>query len=252
MNKLLTSVLALVLLFSLSAFAAENDTEDRINPKDMAVDADALAVATGNESARQDDADQANDSVGQDGDVGPVNGDAVAEQVRAQVREKIQAGTFAVGEKQMIVQTRANNRLHIETNGEGAETAMELMQEDEGGVNTLKAQLSNGRIAEIKVMPDRAAENALEQLRLRVCAENCEIELKEVGNGNETRAAYEVKAQKQARILGIFGSKMNVEAQVDAETGEVMNTKRPWWSFMARVVEDEDDTGDAEETENGE
>ena len=27
--------------------------------------------------------------------------------------------------------------------------------------------------------------------------------------------------------------KMDVEAQVDAETGKVIRTKKPWWAFLA-------------------
>jgi len=26
---------------------------------------------------------------------------------------------------------------------------------------------------------------------------------------------------------------MNVEAQVDAETGEIIRVKKPWWAFLA-------------------
>ena len=36
-----------------------------------------------------------------------------------------------------------------------------------------------------------------------------------------------------ARILGIFQAKMQVQAQVDAENGEVIKVKKPWWAFLA-------------------
>jgi hypothetical protein len=93
---------------------------------------------------------------------------------------------------------------------------------------------------EVKIMPDTASERALERLRLNVCSEenNCSIELKEVGNGNQTKAAYEVKVEKQARVLGLFKTKMQVQAQVDAENGEVIQTKKPWWAFLASESEE--------------
>lgn len=93
---------------------------------------------------------------------------------------------------------------------------------------------------EVKIMPDTASERALERLRLNVCSEenNCSIELKEVGNGNQTKAAYEVKVEKQARVLGLFKTKIQVQAQVDAENGEVIQTKKPWWAFLASESEE--------------
>jgi len=62
---------------------------------------------------------------------------------------------------------------------------------------------------------------------------NCTIELKEVGQGEQVKLAYEVKAQKEAKILGMFKTKMGVAAQVDAQTGEVINSNKPWWAFLA-------------------
>lgn len=98
----------------------------------------------------------------------------------------------------------------------------------------------NGKNMEVKIMPDTASERALERLKLNVCSEenNCSIELKEVGNGNQTKAAYEVKVEKQARVLGLFKTKMQVQAQVDAENGEVIQTKKPWWAFLASESEE--------------
>jgi len=97
----------------------------------------------------------------------------------------------------------------------------------------------NGK--EVKVMPSTASARALEVLGAKCEERNCTIELKEVGQGNETRLAYEVKTQKEVRVLGFIKTKMQVEAQVDAENGEVIQTKRPWWSFLAKE-EDEAET----------
>lgn len=100
----------------------------------------------------------------------------------------------------------------------------------------LHATMSNGRRAEIKVMPDVAAERALERLRLRNCNESqgCQIELKQVGEGNMSKMAYEVRREARARVLGIFKTNVDVEAQVDAETGEIIRTRKPWWASIIR------------------
>jgi hypothetical protein len=96
-------------------------------------------------------------------------------------------------------------------------------------------ELSNGINAYVKVMPEVASETALERLRLKVCNEsnNCTIELKEVGYGNQTKLAYELKAQKESKVFFMFKKKMQVEAQVDAESGEVIREHKPWWAFLA-------------------
>jgi len=122
-----------------------------------------------------------------------------------------------------------------------AHTSMNITQEQVQNRTQLRVHLSNGiNNAEIKVMPNTASETALARLRIRVCNEsnNCTIQLKEVGTGNQTRAAYEVQAEKQAKVLGLFKTKMQVQAQIDAETGNVIQTKKPWWAFLASESEE--------------
>jgi len=126
-----------------------------------------------------------------------------------------------------------------------AETDLEIEEEtrkDESGINRtkLRVRLSNGRNAEIKVMPDVAAQRALERLRLRVCSEenNCTIVLKEVPVEENKIAAYELQVQRPARILGLIRTKMKVKTQVSAENGEVIRVKKPWWAFLAYEPEE--------------
>lgn len=94
-------------------------------------------------------------------------------------------------------------------------------------------KLSNGRNAQIKIMPETASQKAIERLRLKNCDEDCSIELKEVDVGQNQKAAYEVKAKKESKIFGLFKKIMDVETQIDAESGEIISTKKPWWSFLA-------------------
>ena len=92
--------------------------------------------------------------------------------------------------------------------------------------------LSNGRKAEIKIMPETASEKAIE--RLGELGFN--ITLKEVGQGENAKAVYNVEAEKQGKMLGLFKIKGKVSAEIDAETGEVIKVKKPWWSFLASGI----------------
>ena len=118
-----------------------------------------------------------------------------------------------------------------------ANTTLEVEQESRliTGGTKLKVKLSNGNKADIKVMPDVASETALERLRLKVCSSenNCSIELKEVPVKNQKKAAYEIQVERHFKILSLFEAKARVKAQVDAETGEIIIVKKPWWAFLA-------------------
>ena len=91
--------------------------------------------------------------------------------------------------------------------------------------------LSNGRKAEIKIMPETASQNAIDKLGEL----NFTIELKEVGKGDDAKPVYELTGNKQGKFLGIFKIMARVSAQVDAETGDVKVIK-PWWAFLASGI----------------
>ena len=162
--------------------------------------------------------------------------DAVNQQTKDQVKEKVQDGThISVGGQMLKVQTQANNRVRLEVKGVSAECDCEIKQEIVQNKTKLYSILSNGKNAEIKVMPDTASEKALERLELKVCSEEneCLIELKEVGSKEQTKLAYELKTKRQSKVFGLFKVRMQVQAQVDAESGEVINVRKPWWAFLA-------------------
>ena len=99
----------------------------------------------------------------------------------------------------------------------------------------LVAELSNGKKSEIKIMPEIASQTAIEKLSLNACSaeNNCTIELKEAGSSETAKPVYEVKADKEYRFLWFFKIKSSVMAQVNAETGEIVSAREPWWSFLA-------------------
>jgi len=146
-------------------------------------------------------------------------------------------------EKVMTIEAgRSGNIITIIVNKTEVNTELELEQEREQEQNKtrLRARLKDGNKKEIKIMPDTASERALERLRLKVCSEenNCTIVLKEVPVKNENKLAYELQAERHFRILALFRAKAKVKAQVDAETGEIIIVKKPWWAFLALESEE--------------
>jgi len=93
----------------------------------------------------------------------------------------------------------------------------------------LKLKLSNGNHAEVKIMPDRASEVALEKLR----SKNVTLELKEVGTGNQSRVQYYAEGDREVKLLGLFKVKARITARINAETGEVEQLNEPWWLALA-------------------
>tara|TARA_Y100000034_G_scaffold129662_1_gene186537 strand:- start:150 stop:1247 length:1098 start_codon:yes stop_codon:yes gene_type:complete len=105
-----------------------------------------------------------------------------------------------------------------------AETRLELKEEFENGELRLRAKLSNGNFRDVKVMPDRASDIAIERLK----AQNIEIELRERGD----RAFFEARSEKQGRFLGLFKARLSEKIEIDSETGEVTNQGKPFWAFL--------------------
>lgn len=166
---------------------------------------------------------------GQDGSATGGQDGAGAEQ-----RQMLMEGEYMNAEgRQMMFSKQENNMFKFQVGDAVADSSMELEQEQNQEQTRLYAKLSNGGNAEIKIMPDVARDMAMQRLSLKNCDEGCTIELKEVAEGNQIKAAYEVKAQKNAKIFGLFGVKMQVQSQVDAENGNVLQAKKPWWAFLA-------------------
>ncbi len=157
--------------------------------------------------------------------------------VNAGEAQQVQAGETYMTQAGETVQVQGEgDKIRLRVRDAEAQTDLEVTSDGQ----KLRATLSNGRKAEIKIMPDTASERALTRLRLKVCSEerNCTIELKQVGTGEQARLAYEVQAERHSRILGLFQAKMQVRAQVDAENGEVINVGKPWWAFLATEPEE--------------
>jgi uncharacterized membrane protein YkoI len=178
----------------------------------------------------------AHDGVGANVDVNVdiVNGDNDSN-IEEDNFNKEKMKNFGQERVQVQIQDMSKDRKRIHAGNFSAQTGLNISQEKKKNQTRIYAQNSNGENFEIMIFPDTASEIARERLRLRVCSEenNCTLELKEVGQGNQTRFAYEVSVREKVRLLGFIRTNMEMESQINAETGEVMSIRKPWWAFLA-------------------
>ncbi|MEI6731344.1 MAG: hypothetical protein WCK90_01555 [archaeon] len=158
--------------------------------------------------------------------------------LREQIREMNKSEREYEHEGRNIsIESLNDSQLEIIAGKINAKTGLNLTVEDlKNGTlgSILRTHLSNGREAEIKFMPDKASERAREVMGAKCEERNCTLELKEVGKGNETRLAYEIKTDKDAKFLFLINVKKQFSANIDAETGNVTDVRGPWWSFLAK------------------
>lgn len=172
-----------------------------------------------------------------DSENGVQNGSVISTQNQGedtQIRQQISSGTY-FNQEGKEMQIESGNGVTLRVMDVEAHSSLNITQTQEQNRTRLHVQLSNGQNAEVKIMPDTASETAIMRLGLNQCNEsnNCTIELKEVGSGNQIKAAYEIQVQKQVKVLGLFNAQMKIQAQIDAENGEVVRTGKAWWAFLA-------------------
>ncbi len=237
MKKIFLFILVSLVIMSL-VLAAQSDTSgvgSATQGSGSGTAGDSSGAAAGDGGSNGSDGAQSGQGAG-NGTQTNLETQNQGENTQLQNQVRVTSGNYvnANGEQMQI---QNENQFRLQVGGVEAKSSMQVGSEFDPVQNRtrLKTQLSNGANAEIKVMPNTASERAIERLQLKVCnSENgCSIELKEVGSGEQVKAAYEVQAQKEARVLAMFKTKMQVKAQVDAENGEVIQAKKPWWAFIA-------------------
>ncbi len=117
----------------------------------------------------------------------------------------------------------------IEVKGAEVETKLSVREETKEGVPRLKAKLSTGVEQDIIILPDEALQTALAELET---TNNFAFELKENVEGDLRTVVFSARASKPGKFLGIFNTNIDLETLIDAETGEVIKTNRPWWTFL--------------------
>ncbi len=155
------------------------------------------------------------------------------------IREQIESGEYSLPNgNEVQVRAQEENRVSLKSNGVEAMTSLPLACTEEAagnGCQRLEVVLSDEETAVVDVLPDEAVVAAAVVLGSSDCIINsdCTVELVEAEIDDQVKAVYEVKTQQQTKVLGLFKAQMKVTAQVDSENGEVLQVKKPWWSFLA-------------------
>lgn len=148
--------------------------------------------------------------------------------------KRVEEGIYEVRNGgQLEVKVGEDHRTTLKIKGIEAYSDLEIISDFFLDKLLLKSKLPSGRNIRINVMPNNASNRALQEIGLKNCTENCEIELKLVGKENQMRFVYEVRVEKHSKFLGLFQAKMKVQVQVDAESGEIVRVGKSWWSFLA-------------------
>src|SRR3989304_3870471 len=125
-----------------------------------------------------------------------------------------------------------------------AEDEIDLEEGTNGTEYELKAKMRNGNFTKIKIMPDQASEIALARLR----ALNFTVQLRERIHDKVPQVVYNIEANKSGRFLGVFKLAMKTSAEVDPETGEVLDVNTPWWAFLVAQQDETQTTTGGNET----
>jgi len=124
-------------------------------------------------------------------------------------------------EKPVSVKIRVSpekKRIEIKVKDKVAITK-EMMKFEE---NKLKIKTPKKEI-EVNVLPDEAIETVQEEIP--------EVKESELKVKND-KPVYEIKGEKQGKLLFIFPVRINLLGEVNAQTAEVLKIKKPWWSFL--------------------
>ena len=120
---------------------------------------------------------------------------------------------------------------------EGVEftTKLSIKESFEDGEVKLTVKLSTGADQDIIVQPDEALLLAIEELK----AGNISIELSERGEGEKIKAVFKATTTQEGKFLGIFNTQIDLETLIDTETGDIIETTRPWWAFLVVGADEE-------------
>ncbi len=57
--------------------------------------------------------------------------------------------------------------------------------------------------------------------------------MQQVAVTSQTDTTYEVAAKKEVKLFGFWDVSAHVTATFNAQTGEIVSVKKPWWAFLA-------------------
>jgi len=132
------------------------------------------------------------------------------------------------GTREMTIKAGNSGNIIIQVQGINASTQVNLYKAEDGKIYSLN---ENNETKEIRMLPDQVKEKIKNRIKVKVKNEN--INLNDDGK-------YEYQAEKKAKLFSIFPIKSQVNFEIDAETGEVIEISKPkWWNFLVKEEAEE-------------
>ncbi len=115
----------------------------------------------------------------------------------------------------------ADKTITVKTKESEAVTSEKIVIQE----SKLYMEVNDKKKSEIKVLPEEASAKAVEAVGK---GQVDKIELKQEAE----KPVYSVRVIKKAKLFRLIPITMRIETKVDAETGDVLSVKKPWWSFF--------------------
>ncbi len=131
---------------------------------------------------------------------------------------------FENGSRTLMIRAGNSNNTILQIKDINASTRVFLYKEGD----MIYGRFRNNDTRKI-ILPDEARDRIQNRTRAKLRDEN--ITLDEEGR-------YQIEARKRARLLGLIPVRERVRAQIDAETGEILRERNPWWGFLAADAKD--------------
>ncbi len=136
------------------------------------------------------------------------------------VRTTIKAMVSTRSGNRTVEFVRENNYVKLVDNGLVVNLSLNQRVRLEDGRLILN---QSGIEKELSVLPSQAMN------QLRITNETIKsIKLSVEGN----KTVYKIQEERTARLFGFIPVKLSVESSVDAVNGEIVNERKPWWSFL--------------------
>ena len=127
------------------------------------------------------------------------------------------------GGREMTVYSRSGNII-VQVKNINATTQVTLYKYNNSVYGIFK-----GNETKKIILPDQIKEKVEERIRIKL--ENPNITLNEDGY-------YQIQTKKKARLFLLFPVREKIQLQLDAENGEVVKIRNPWWGFLAKDIEE--------------
>lgn len=135
--------------------------------------------------------------------------------------------SFENGTRVMTIYAGNSGNVIVQVKNINASTNVTLYKEDGKIYGTFR----DNETKEIR-LPDEVMEKLKEKKGKRLQLQNESIEL--TGDGY-----YKVEMKKRSRLFLIIPVKESVNAEIDAETGETIKVRNPWWGFLAKDIKED-------------